>query len=56
MSTTRFKGIKGRSKECEVQRMCFACPSKNCCRHGNNHDEEGRNFGKPGSFPIVHNA
>jgi hypothetical protein len=56
MLTTRFKGIKGRSKECKVQRMCFACSSKNYCRHGGSHKEEGRNFGKSGSSPIVHNA
>jgi hypothetical protein len=28
MLTTIFKGIKGRSKECKVQRMCFVCSSK----------------------------
>jgi hypothetical protein len=52
----RFKGIKGRSKECEVQRMCFVCSSKNYCKHGNNCDEKGRKFGKSSSSPIVHNA
>ncbi len=56
MLATRFKGNKGGSEECKAQKACFVCWNKNYCRHGNSHNEEGKDFGKSSNSPIIHNA